>query len=250
MIYDAERRPREWARRTSGLGVNRSDVVYVEPSDLPRPLLGKPMWDIAPYLGKVMRASGADILFVDSILPAVGVGDERLKSDAQAPYLYVAALDELACPSVSFGHPPKGQPDGDPFGSVAWINAMRMTWVGSKAESAEHVIRWQPRKRNERGALAGVRLTVLYGADGRPIDVKREDDDASTRFWLLEKLDLMPRTVKSLAEELVYEMDDPPKGEQKRTEERLSRSMHRLHKEGLVRKAGKEGRAVVWGKGS
>ncbi len=31
LIYDAERRPREWARRVSGLGGDRSRVVYMEP---------------------------------------------------------------------------------------------------------------------------------------------------------------------------------------------------------------------------
>src|SRR5665647_727915 len=34
-VYDAERRPREWARRVSGLGGDRSRVVYLEPEDLP-----------------------------------------------------------------------------------------------------------------------------------------------------------------------------------------------------------------------
>lgn len=194
MIYDAENRPKEWARRTSGLGVDRSRVIYLQPADLPRAMLGRPLWDAAPHLGAVAHASGADLLFIDSILAAVGVGEERLRSDAQAPYLYVAALDALAIPSVSFSHPPKGQPDGDPFGSVAWINAMRLTWQGTAAEGTGHRVRWRPRKRNERGHIAGVLLTFSYSADGRLADAVREDDDESTREWILAGLTFGART--------------------------------------------------------
>jgi hypothetical protein len=45
------------------------------------------LWDVAPSIGDVIRAAGGDILFVDSILPAVGLGEERLRSDAQTPFL-------------------------------------------------------------------------------------------------------------------------------------------------------------------
>lgn len=132
IIYDAERRPREWSRRVSGFGGDRTRVVYLSPEDLPKSHVGKPLWDVAQVIGWVAKAAGADVLLVDSIMPAVGLGEERLKSDAQAPFLYVAALDELAIPSLSFGHPPKGQPEGDPFGSFAWTAAMRLTWLGRR----------------------------------------------------------------------------------------------------------------------
>ena len=49
------------------------------------------------------------------MMPAVGRGEERLRSDAQVPYLWVGALDALAF-RLSFGHPPKGQPEGEPLG--------------------------------------------------------------------------------------------------------------------------------------
>jgi hypothetical protein len=134
-IYDPEGRPREWSRRVSGLGIDRSEIVYLQPKDLPRNLLGQPMWEIAPYLGRVVRAAGIDVLFIDSILPACGVGEERLKSDAQVPYLYVAGLDAMEITSVSFGHTPKNQPEGEPYGSVAWVNAMRFKWLGTLANA-------------------------------------------------------------------------------------------------------------------
>ncbi len=65
LIYDAERRPREWARRVSGLGGDRSRVVYMEPLDLPTALRGRPLWDVAPAIGDVIAAAGCDVLIVD-----------------------------------------------------------------------------------------------------------------------------------------------------------------------------------------
>lgn len=71
--------------------------------------LGRPLWDAEPALRTIVRDTGSDLLIVDSILPSVGVGKERLRSDAQAPYLYVATLGALGIPTLSLGHPPKGQ---------------------------------------------------------------------------------------------------------------------------------------------
>lgn len=247
MIYDAERRPREWARRVSGLQGDRSRVAYMGPEDLPRPLIGKPLWDVAPAIGVVAAEAGADLLIVDSILPAIGVGEERLKSDAQAPFLYVQALDALRMPSLSFGHPPKGQPEGDPFGSMAWVAAMRMTWIGTKAEGDGHRVRWRPRKRNERGHIAGILLTVQYGLDGRPCAVEREDDEESTRDWLLLALKNGARGVADLADDLLEESDEHVLEDTRlRTKERLSRCLRRMSHEGFVERQGGAGRGAKW----
>jgi hypothetical protein len=234
MIYDPEGRPREYARRTSGLGVDRSRVVYVQPGDLPRQLMGRPAWDIAPHLGKIVQATGSDILFIDSILPAVGVGEERLKSDAQAPYLYVAALDALDIPSVSFGHPPRGTPEGEPYGSVSWVNAMRLTWLGTSAEGDGHKVRWRPRKRNERGHISGVLLTFEY--DGNVLrNVIRDDDEETTREWLLVALLREARTVEDLAEELADQSPRETTGaEIERTKARLRQTLGRMKVDGLA----------------
>ena len=131
VVFDAERRPREWARRVAGLGGDRSRVIYFEPADLGPKLAGQPFWEIAPALRAKMKLAGADLFILDSILPASGVGEDRLRSDAQAPFLFVAALDSLDVASASFGHPPKGQPEGEPFGSMAWLAAFRLTWLGT-----------------------------------------------------------------------------------------------------------------------
>jgi hypothetical protein len=240
-VYDAERRPREWSRRVAGLGADRSRVVYVEPADLPRAVRGRPLWDCGDALRDLLHVAGADLLLVDSVMPAVGLGEDRLRSDAQVPFLYVGALDELGIPSVSFGHPPKGQPEGEPFGSFAWVAAMRLTWIGARAESEVHRIRWRPRKRNERGHIAGVLLTVHYGEDGRPCAVDREDDEASTRDWILAALVHGSRSTAEMAEELIDEMEAPAPGEIDRTKERLGRTLRRMAHEGWVERLGGAG---------
>jgi len=247
-VYDAERRPREWARRVSGLGGDRSKVVYIEPPDLGRRYVGKPLWEIAPAIGAIVRRAGVDVLFIDSILPAVGVAEERLKSDAQAPYLYVGALDALGIPSLSLGHPPKGQPEGEPFGSMAWVAAMRLTWLGTRAEGDEHRVRWRPRKRNERGHLGGILLTFKYADDGRPCSVSREDEEESTREWLLAALVAGPRTVSNLAEELAEESEDHVTADGRdRLRERLSKTLRRMARDGSVTRDGPAtGKGVKW----
>jgi hypothetical protein len=248
MIYDPEQREREWARRVSGLGGDRSNVVYLEPRELPPPLAGRPIWDVAEHIGRVAASAGADLLIVDSIVPATGIGEERLRSDAQVPYLYVAALDGLRLPSLSFGHPPKGQPEGEPFGSFAWVGAMRFTWLGTRAETDMHRVRWRPRKRNERGHVPGVLLTFDYASDGRLAAVTREDDEESTREWLLAALTTGSRAVADLADELAEEAEEHiTEDALRRIKERLSKTLRRMDREGLVAKEGTTGSKVKWG---
>jgi hypothetical protein len=246
-IYDAERRPREWSRRVAGLGGDRSKVAYVTPEDLGTKLAGKPLWESARWLGQIVHKSGSDLLIVDSVLPALGVGEERLKSDAQAPYLYVQALDALDVPSLSLGHPPKGQPEGEPFGSMAWTAAMRMTWLGTRAEGDQHRVRWRPRKRNERGHIPGVLLTFAYGDDGRLCSVEREDDEQETRDRLFLMLKNGPRSVGDLAEEILEDEDHVTAEKRDRVRERLSKALRRMHREGSVDRQGPaSGRNVRW----
>lgn len=245
-VFDAERRPREWSRRVSGLGGDRSRVVYLEPADLGPGLAGRPFWEQAGAVDRVLHAAGADLLILDSLLPASGVGEDRLRSDAQAPFLFVSALEGIGLPSLSFGHPPKGQPEGDPFGSMAWLAAFRLTWLGTAAEGDGHRIRWRPRKRNERGRIPGFLLTVSYGDDGRPCAVERADDDETTRDWILAGLAAGPRAMADLADEMLAEMDEPPAGEAERVRERLGRALRRMAAEGWVEKMGTRGPSVRW----
>ena len=220
--------------------------MYLDPTDLGPDRAGRPFWELADDVHRVVRAAGGDLFQLDSLLPASGIGEERLRSDAQAPFLFVAALDRLAVPSLAFGHPPKGQPEGDPFGSMAWLAAFRLTWLGTTAEGDGHRIRWRPKKRNERGHIAGILLTVRYGDDGRPCQVDREDDTESTRDWLLAALTAGPRKVSDLVDEMLAELDDPGGGEADRIRERLSKALRRMRAEGWVERDGNGGRDVRW----
>lgn len=244
LIYDPENRPKEWARRLSGLGVDRSDVPYLQPKDLPRGLLGQPLWGVAPYLGKYAAAAGADRIYIDSILAGMNIGEDRLKADAQAPYLYVSAMDALGIPSVSIGHTPRGTPEGDPYGSVSWVNAMRLTWLGNLAEGEGHHVRWRPRKRNERGHIPAFLLHFSY--EGNTLrSVTRSDDEENTREWLKAALRAAPRTVEELAEELVEEMEDPSPAALERAKARLRQALARMKREKLAAKVG-EKRGSPW----
>jgi hypothetical protein len=245
-IFDAEQREREWARRCSGLGVDRTGVVYITPHDLGARNAGRPLWESAPVLGAILHGAGADLLLVDSILPACAVGEERLRADAAVPFMFVAALDALGLPSVSFGHTPKGSPEGDPFGSFAWVASSRLTWLGTRAEGDRHAVRWRPRKRNERGHIPGLLLTFEYDEAGRLCGVTREDDEEVTRDWVLAALVHGPRSVADLAEDLLAETDDGSPGAAERIKERLSQALRRMKKDGWVLRNGVSGPRVTW----
>ena len=246
-IYDAERRPQEWARRVQGLSGDRTRVVYIAPEDLGPRLASQPLWESAPSIGEIIRVAGVDLLIVDSILPAVGVGEERLRSAAEVPYLYVQALDALGIPSISLGHPPKGQPEGEPFGSMAWTAAMRMTWLGARAEGEAHRVRWRPRKRNERGHIAGVLLSFEYDEDGRPCSSIREDDEEDTRGRLMLMLKNGARSVADMADELLEDEEFPTADKLDRVKERIGRTLRRMARDGSVLRDGPAtGRNVRW----
>lgn len=246
-IYDAEARPREWARRVEGLGGDRSQVPYIGAKELGS-AAGRPIWDAIGVIGGIVRAAGIDVLLVDSIMPATGLGEERLKSDPQVPYMFVAALDSLDIPTLTFGHSPKNQPTGDPYGSMSWTAAMRLTWNGTLAEGEGHRIRWRPRKRNERGHLSGVLLDVSYGPDGRPCGVVRSDDEEDTRERLLLALKDGPRSVADLVEELLEDEESVGAELLDRTKERVGRMLRRMAKDGNVQREGPAGGPnVKWG---
>jgi hypothetical protein len=248
LVYDAERHPREWRRRTEGLGVPPEFVVYRDPTELPSYLLGKPIEYIVPHLGEVARDAGCGILFVDSVLAAANVSEDALRSDAGAPYRYVAALGELGIPSVSLGHTAKMAPGGDPYGSVSWTNAMRLTWHGIHAEGEGHRVRWTPRKRNERGHIPAVLLSFSYDPEDRLCAVRREDDETTTRAWVTDALMGGPRTVDDLAEELA-DLDDGPHAEAVlRAKELVRKTLGRMRHSHLVHKTG--GRGAPWALGA
>lgn len=246
-IYDAERRPREWARRVSGLGGDRAGVVYFDPSDLGAGHAGVPIWDAIESISRVVRASRTDLLIIDSILPALNVDERRLLADPSVPFSYDGALATLGIPVLSFAHPPKGQPEGEPFGSFGWVAAHRLTWLGVRLPGEEHRVRWRVRKANERGHVPGILLRFAY-EDNRLALAVREDDDESTRDWILAALYDHPKTVGELVGLEAEEQGEYLTTEAtERAKARLGKALYRMKNEGWVVKAGKDGKAISWG---
>lgn len=156
-------------------------------------------------------------------------------------------MDELGIPSISLGHTPKNSPEGDPYGSVSWVNAMRLTWLGTRAEGQGHRVRWAPRKRNERGHIAAILLSFEYDERGRLCGVRREDDESSTRAWVTDALASGPRTVDALAEEMAETEDGPHAAAVARAKDRIRQTLGRMRHADLVHKTG--GRGEPWALG-
>jgi hypothetical protein len=66
--------------------------------------------------------------------------------------------------------------------------------------------------------------------------VEREDDDESTREWLLAALVHRPRSVADLAEELADASEEPV--DRDRLKERLRKALGRMAREGLLQREG------------
>ncbi|HEY1168372.1 MAG TPA: hypothetical protein VGE81_05270 [Candidatus Limnocylindrales bacterium] len=246
-VYDPERRPREWSRRVSGLGGERAAVTYFDPSDLGTKFAGVPIWDSIERIAYVVRETASEVLLIDSILSCLNLDERRLLNDPSVPFAYDAALATLAIPVLSFAHPPKGQPEGEPFGSLGWVAAHRLTWLGVRLPGDEHRVRWRVRKANERGHVPGILLSFGYGDDSRLVSAVREDDDESTRDWILGALRDGDKTLADLVSLEAEEAGEYLSAEAiERSKARLGKAVYRLKAQGWLSKAGKAGRAQKW----
>jgi hypothetical protein len=246
-IYDPERRPREWSRRVSGLHGDRAAITYFEPSDLGTRYAGVPIWDSIERIAYVVRETGTEVLLIDSILSCLNLDERRVLNDPSVPFAYEAALASLAIPVLSFAHPPKGQPEGEPFGSFGWVAAHRLTWLGVRLPGDEHRVRWRVRKANERGHVPGILLSFGYGEDSRLVSAVREDDDESTRDWILGALREGDKTVADLVSLEAEEAGDYLSAEAiERAKARLGKALYRMKRDGWIVAAGKDGRAQKW----
>ena len=238
-IFDAERRPREWSRRVSGLGGDRTSVVYMEPSDLPARCRGRPLWECAGAIRDIVRAAGGDLLLVDSVLPAVGLGEERLRSDASVPFRYVSALDFDRCPIAVVRPPAEGS---------ARRRAVRLVRVGSPpCDSRGSAPAAKGADTSSAGARRSVTSEAISPASFSPSTTAstvdharsfRADDEESTREWLLATLADGPKTVAAMAQDLYETLESPSANEVDRIKERLSKSLNRMKKAGDVVRTG------------
>jgi DNA-binding transcriptional ArsR family regulator len=120
-----------------------------------------------------------------------------------------------------------------------------LTWLGTHAEGEGHNVRWTPRKRNERGRIATVRLVFHYDDLGQLCRVDRSDDEFVVRDWITSQLmELAEATVADLAEEMIADEDGNRAVALERAKDTISRTLRRMKKAGQVhiRKASRPAR--------
>src|SRR5690606_35553277 len=97
----------------------------------PEHLWGKPLETVVEYLAEVAARTGASVLVVDSLMAAMNMSAEEMKSDGGAPYRYQQALLRTGLTTISLGHTAAAAGNSSkaiPYGSVAWRNAACMAW--------------------------------------------------------------------------------------------------------------------------
>lgn len=168
LIVDYENHPDEWARRINGIGADASlmdQVLHVAP--LTAAWGGKrgALWVQAADLRQLSIAFGADVMLVDSLVPACG-GTDALKPEAAA--LYAGGLEYIGLPTLSLAHVTKEHDLRYPFGSVFWHNLARTTWSLKQVGGA---VLLAHRKHNNYAKLPRQQIEVTWSSDGTPQSV-------------------------------------------------------------------------------
>ena len=90
-------------------------------------------------------------------------------------------------------------------------------------------------------------LSFRYGDDSRLVSVDRENDDESTRDWIIGALREGPKTIADLVALESEELGEYLNSEAtEKAKARLGKAIYRLKREGWVSAAGKDGRAKQW----
>lgn len=168
LIVDYENHPDEWSRRIAGIGADSSmleQVLHVSP--LTAAWGGKrgALWVQAPDLRQLSIAFGADVMVVDSLIPACG-GTDALKPEAAA--LYAGGLEYIGLPTLSLAHVTKEHDLRYPFGSVFWHNLARTTW---SLKAVGGAVLLAHRKHNNYAKLPRQQIEVSWSQDGTPVSV-------------------------------------------------------------------------------
>lgn len=158
LILDYEDHRDEWARRIDALygPETRASVIHVVP-----PWQGA-IWDHVEPIVELIRAVGATIVVIDSIVFACR-GKDAI--DSATPAQYDSALKQLGVPVLSLGHVTKDHNARYPFGSVFWHNAARVTWSAVAAVGEGHQVILQHRKGNNYKKLGRVLTTIEWWED-------------------------------------------------------------------------------------
>ena len=195
------------------LHIDTSAVAYMDRDLLPVELRGMSLLDphLGDYLLSEMRRMGVGFYVLDNIVTALQVGEERMKSDPQVPWLFRDAVEAWGIPGISFAHPPRGRTDGDPFGSAVWFNACRLLWHGTTAaggKADEHHIRWRLHKANNKRKVEPFLLVTSF-RDDLPTDIESRIDSISTRDLLLSIMGARDWSIDDLTDQVLEDDDDP-----------------------------------------
>lgn len=217
------------------LGIATADVFYLGRDQLPLELRGLSLVDprLADYIGTEMRRHGVGVYWLDNIVTALLLGEERMKSDPQVPWRYRDTVESWGTPGLSFAHPPRGRTDGEPFGSSMWSAAARLLWHGTSAATGvpqgEHHTRWRLHKANARRKPDPFLLVTTFDQSGTemPTDIEYRVDTVSTRGWLLSVMGSQEWTVEQLADEMLDSDDNPTALKVEQAKERIRKALKR-----------------------
>jgi hypothetical protein len=95
--------------------------------------------------------------------------------------------------------------------------------------------------------VPGILLRFGYAEDGRLSSALREDDDESTRDWILGALHDGDKTVADLVTLEAEEAGEYLNADAtERAKARLGKALYRMKRDGSIAPAGKDGRARKW----
>lgn len=209
LIVDYENHPDEWARRVDGLGDadSRSAILWVGPYTAAWQGIRGPIWRQAADLRRLAEAWAADVVVIDSIVPACGATDPT-KPEASAQY--AAALELIGRPVLSLAHVPKADvAPVYPFGSAFWHNLARVTWSLTAGAAGQVIL--TNRKANNYARIGRSVLAITW-MDGVPRDILERPYTAVLSERIDTVLGVDPLTVREIVARLEDERDeDEPK---------------------------------------
>lgn len=174
MYVDFEDDEHEWARRIyrhclgMGMEVPCDWLSYYSGRGVPLP-------DQLIALKREVEGSAADVLIVDSAVPACG--DDPVKAEVVGRFFN--ALRRLGCTVMLIAHNNKAEDDHYPLGSIMWHNLTRASWFVKRSEEDDpnrFVMGLYHRKKNRMRPQAAFGLRFTFDEDETgPILVALQD---------------------------------------------------------------------------
>lgn len=214
MYVDFEDDEHEWARRVyrqclgMRIEVPCDSLSYYSGRGVPLP-------DQIPTLRREVARRNADVLVVDSAVPACG--DDPLKAEVVGRFFN--SLKKLNCTVILVAHNTKAEDDRYPLGSIMWHNLTRASWFIKRSEGDDPdmlTMGLYHRKKNRMKPQAAFGLRFMFDEDETgPLNVALQDiegdADQLKHLSLPGRIRAMlqpgPMTTKELADALGTRID-------------------------------------------